>query len=53
MSKVYRGQIDDQPKTVTGVTAGAYQPATLVTFNGATFTAATNVAATPATGARS
>ena len=52
MSKVYRGQIDDQPKTVTGVTAGAYQPATLVTYDGATFTAATNVAATSATGAR-
>tara|TARA_R110002126_G_scaffold159706_2_gene307125 strand:- start:296 stop:736 length:441 start_codon:yes stop_codon:yes gene_type:complete len=52
MSKVYRGQIDDQPKTVTGVTAGAYQPATMVTFNGTTLTAATAVAATPATGAR-
>jgi len=52
MSKVYRGQIDDQPKTVTGVTADTYQPATLVTYNGTTLTAATNVAATAATGAR-
>jgi hypothetical protein len=52
MSKVYRGQIDNQPKTVTGLAAAAYQPATVATYDGTTLTAATNTDATPATGKR-
>lgn len=51
MSRVYRGG-DVEPRTITGVTAAAYQPATFVTFDGTTLTAATNVDATPATGKR-
>lgn len=38
---IYRGPVQKEPQTVTGLVAGAYLPGILVTFDGTTFTVAT------------